>query len=58
MAFEEKSELKNKNVNIRLTPQEREIIEIKASLAEVKLSTYIRRCVKYCLDNDIDLSKQ
>ena len=48
---------KMKVTGIKHSISEREKWETEAEKRELKLSAFVRKCVKYCIENNIDLKK-
>ena len=49
---------KMKVTGIKHSINEREIWEKAAEKSGLKLSAFVRRCVKYCIENNIDLKNE
>lgn len=43
-------------IGIKVPKAERELFELTAQAANKPLARYIRDCVKYCIDNGIDIT--
>lgn len=47
--------LKMSNIGLKIPIEERQKIENAAQNANLKLSTFCRKCIQYCIDNNIKL---
>ncbi len=45
-------------IGIKLPIEERKTIEMAADKSNLKLATFCRKCIKYCIENNIDLNKE
>lgn len=45
-------------IAMKMPIAERESIETAANKAGLKLATYCRACIKYCIENNIDLKSE
>lgn len=48
--------LKMTNIGMKIPIEERQKIENAAQSANLKLSTFCRKCIQYCIDNNIKLN--
>lgn len=44
-------------IGIKVPIAEKELYQLQANKYELPLATYIRRCIKYCIDNNINLNQ-
>ena len=45
-----------KRVNLSMRKEEAEIIQQNAQKHEMSASLFCRKCIRYCIDNEIDIS--
>lgn len=45
-------------IGIKVPTKEKELLSETAKKHNMKLATFMRKCAKYCIDNDIDLSEK
>lgn len=49
--------LKMSNIGMKIPVEERQKIESAAASANLKLSTFCRKCIQYCIDHNIKLEE-
>lgn len=48
---------KMSTIGLKIPIQERQQIERSAAENSLKIATFCRKCIKYCIDNNIDISE-
>lgn len=50
------SDLHIKNITLTVKNEENDLIVQNAQKFDMKRATFIRKCIKYCIENKVDLS--